>query len=356
MMTDRIMKSTTKVSVIVPVYKTEQYLEKCLQSLLKQTLDEMEIIVVNDGSPDNAQNIIDDYVMRYPDTIRALQQENQGLGAARNLGLDHIRGEYVGFVDSDDWVRLDMFQQMYERAVTGDCDIVISDMTCVSENGTASWTAKGYRGFKPKPETVSDFMLSCADPAFAWNKLYRRSLFDIVRFPSIWFEDIGTIPIIMSHTRHISYINEPVYYYLQRKDAITSQNIDKRNLDVIQAWERCIIYSNIKYQWETAYAIYNNIIKFIEYRKEYSNEYANFLSKYKYLFKENELVCLNIQLQEMITANKESENRLHHIEERLCHSITENIELVNKLDAISTSTSWRLTKPLRLIMDKLRGY
>jgi hypothetical protein len=170
----------------------------------------------------------------------------------------------------------------------------------------------------------------------------------------------------MSHARRISYISEPMYYYLQRSNAITSQNTNKKNLDILQAWERCIKQTNAKYQWEIIYAIYCSIIKFTEYRNEYSTEYLNFLSDYMYLFEKNELVCINMQLQQLneqllhmeeqlnyITAENK---RLLHIEERLNYSITENIVLSHKLDDIINSTSWRFTKPYRLIMDKLRGY
>jgi glycosyltransferase involved in cell wall biosynthesis len=156
-----------KISVIVTVYNTEQYLEKCLQSLIDQTIEEIEIIVVNDGSCDNAQAVIDNFAREYPGKIKSLRQENKGLGPARNFGLEHAGGEYIGFVDSDDWVRSDMFLQMYKKAIESDSDIVICDITCITENKELSWTAAGYRGFKPNPVTTSDFMLFCIDPAFA---------------------------------------------------------------------------------------------------------------------------------------------------------------------------------------------
>lgn len=96
--------NANKVSVIVPVYNVELYLEKCLLSLVKQTLDEIEIIIVNDGSKDGSQKIIDDFSTKYPNKIKSFTKENGGLSDARNFGLDHASGDFIGFVDSDDYV------------------------------------------------------------------------------------------------------------------------------------------------------------------------------------------------------------------------------------------------------------
>ena len=105
-----------KVSVIVPVWNVEKYLEKCLDSLVNQTLKEIEIIVVNDESPDNSQKIIDKYVKKYPKKIKALSQKNGGQGSARNHGLKYATGEYIGYVDSDDYIEKNMYELMYNKA------------------------------------------------------------------------------------------------------------------------------------------------------------------------------------------------------------------------------------------------
>ena len=122
------MKSV-KVSVIVPVYNVEHCLPQCLDSLVNQTLQEIEILVINDGSPDNSHSIIDDYVSRYPDKIRSFLKENGGLSDARNYGIAKARGEYLAFVDSDDYVDMDMCEKMYARAVETDADIVCSPIS-----------------------------------------------------------------------------------------------------------------------------------------------------------------------------------------------------------------------------------
>lgn len=105
-----------KVSVIVPVYNVEAYLERCLDSLVKQTLEEIEIIVVNDGTKDNSQAIIDRYAAAYPQKVISLIKENGGLSDARNYGIPYAHGEYIGFVDSDDYLNVTMYQKLYDRA------------------------------------------------------------------------------------------------------------------------------------------------------------------------------------------------------------------------------------------------
>ena len=114
-----------KVSVIVPVYNTEEYLEKCLNSLINQTLKEIEIICVNDGSTDNSGKILKQYAKRYPQ-VKVIEQQNLKQGAARNNGVKTATGEYIGYVDSDDWVDLDYFEKLYNTAKKYDSDIALA--------------------------------------------------------------------------------------------------------------------------------------------------------------------------------------------------------------------------------------
>jgi glycosyltransferase involved in cell wall biosynthesis len=284
------------VSIIVPVYKTERYLDKCLQSLIAQTLEEIEIIVVNDGSPDGSQSIIDRYAREYPDKITALYQENQGLGPARNLGINNAQGKYVGFVDSDDWVDPDMYRQMYAQAYSEDCDVVICDMVSVREHDGENWVTSGYRGDNPAPRTIADFVMASMNAAWAMNKLYRRSLFDIAHFPAVWYEDIGTTPILLSYARRIAYLRAPLYFYLQRDAAITAQRDNPRNIEVIQAWERSLLKANETFRKEIAYAVYSCVKDFVVYRSKYRAEYL------KFLINNNDLIGENILIQQDIAS------------------------------------------------------
>jgi len=297
--------SEIAVSVVVPVYNTERYLERCLESLVNQTLQNIEIIVVNDGSTDNAQKIIDYYAQRYHEKIIPVIQENQGLGPARNHGISIARGEYIGFVDSDDWVALDMYQKMYKLTQLENSDIAICDLTYNIEDPQDTWSSSGYNGVRPKPYTISDFMLGSLNPALACNKLFARRLFQIATFPNIWFEDAGTIPILISHAKHVCYCPEHLFFYFLRKDSITAQESDPRNLGIIQAWDRCIKQVNERYKWEVAYAVYHSIMSFIDFRPTFREEFLGFYNENLWFFESNRFVKEAIQLKDIIKRHEE---------------------------------------------------
>ena len=143
------------VSVIVPVYNTEKYLEECVRSLVEQTLSDMELIFVDDGSTDASPQILENYRSRYPERILVITRENGGQGMARNVGLSVATGEYVGFVDSDDYVDRRMYAAMYTRAKSEDLDLVECDFHYLSEEGKEQ---RAYGSAAP------------------WNKLIRRRL------------------------------------------------------------------------------------------------------------------------------------------------------------------------------------
>ena len=166
-----------KVSVIIPVYNTEAYLEKCLSSLLEQTMDDIEILVVDDGSTDGSLKIAKEFEAANPSKIRVFAKENGGQASARNVALKYATGEYLGFVDSDDWVDTTMYQEMYDAAIREDADIVICDMedhypTYVLYHHSSRFDSK----FKVTPS--------------ACNKIFRRSIVGADLFPvGLWYED-----------------------------------------------------------------------------------------------------------------------------------------------------------------------
>ena len=215
-----------KVSVIVPVYKVEQYLPKCLDSLVSQTIDDYEIILINDGSPDNSQDIIDAYKAKYPDIIRSVIVENGGQGRARNFGIDRAQGEYIGFVDSDDWVDVAMFERLYAAAAAENADIVLCDCVAVGVDGT-----REYRDTS-----------ACVDPlrvsGSVWNKLFRREFIGDVRFPSgLWYEDFDfTIKLILASSKNVS-VPEGLYFYRVSPGSTMRNNNARKNLDIITVAE-----------------------------------------------------------------------------------------------------------------------
>ena len=234
-----------KVSVIVPVYNVEKYIDKCLDSLVNQTLKEMEIIVVNDGSPDNSQKIIDEYVKQYPDKVKSFIKENGGLSDTRNFGLKHVKGEYICFVDSDDWLDSDALEKMYNKAQKEKSDIVICDMVDHYPDKNIYHNC-----------TVYDSIYSVTPSAC--NKIFKREIIGDLRFlKNVWYEDLNfTTKILLSNPK-ISIISEGFYHCNCGHISTMNNNNSLKNLDMITVIDDLIEYSKKK-------DVYNkNIISFI---------------------------------------------------------------------------------------------
>ena len=207
-----------KLSVIVPVYNVENYLDKCLDSLVNQTLKELEIIVVNDGSTDSSQKIIDKYVKKHSN-IKSYIKKNSGLSDTRNFGIRRATGEYITFIDSDDWVRLDMYQKMYEKAKDGDFDIVACDINYVYPDHKK----RVYTNPKGDTKNIKEVFINLY-PAVC-TKIFKRELFidNNLEFKSgVWYEDVELMYRILPFIKNIGVVHEDFYQYLQRKKSITS--------------------------------------------------------------------------------------------------------------------------------------
>lgn len=213
----KISSHPLKVSIVVPVYNVENYLRRCLDSLVHQTLDRFEIIVVNDGSKDGSQAIIDTYVRDYPDLVISLIKANGGLSDARNFAIPYIRSEYVAFIDSDDWVDLTMMEKLYDKAQMTQSDIAVCDMEYVYEDGHLGFSSGGdflVVDTEENPDIITINNSAC-------NKLYRTELFRDIRFvKGIWYEDLATIPKLISITERLCKVDEPLYKYFQRWNSI----------------------------------------------------------------------------------------------------------------------------------------
>lgn len=253
-----------KVSVIVPVYNVEEYIEKCLTSLVKQTITDIEIIVVNDGSPDNSQKIIDKFAKKYPKKIKAYVKKNGGLSDARNYGLKKATGEYIGFVDSDDFVNEDMFEKLYTKAKTEDFDVVVCDINCVYTNKTDIISSL----IKDDIITEKDARKQMTNiyPA-AWNKIYKRDLFKYgVNFKKgVWYEDVEFLYKLYPYIKKIGVVSEPLINYVQRDGAIT-RTFDKRLYHYIDNWDGIIEY----YKKNDFYDKYKNELEYCYVRYIYA--------------------------------------------------------------------------------------
>ena len=226
-----------KVSIIVPVYNVEKYLTKCLDSLVNQTLKDIEVIVVNDGSPDNSQTIIDKYNKKYPDIIKSYIKENGGQGSARNLGLKKATGEYIGYVDSDDYVSIDMYEKMYNKAKEDDYDIVMCTHTVVNENNGSEFIENLFL------KTDNDKDNAFFNNAGVCNKIYKRELLKGLEFRSkVWYEDLDFVSIVIMKSNKIGFINLGLYYYLYREGSTMNNNNILKNLDILASFDSVLDY------------------------------------------------------------------------------------------------------------------
>ncbi len=215
-----------KLSIIVPVYNAGEYLEKCLDSLVGQTIDDYEIILINDGSTDGSQQIIDSYVNQHPKLIRTKTVENGGQGRARNIGIDMARGDYLGFVDSDDWVDTSMYQRLYSAAVESCAELVICDMVSVYPDGREEYRAN------------SRFEEPMSIPTGPCDKLFRRDAVGDIRFPEgLWYEDAEFVIKTMLGCKNIARVSEGLYFYRCGQQSTMNNKNARKNLDMISIME-----------------------------------------------------------------------------------------------------------------------
>ncbi len=225
----------SKVSIIVPVYNVENYLTKCLSSLIEQSLQNIEIIVVNDGSKDRSEEIIQNYVQKYPEKIKAFSKENGGLSDARNFGIDKASGDYIGFVDSDDYVTKTMFEEMLLLAEKHQAKMVICNIQKVDENGKVTQKLTQLPNMPEKIILENNFSVFSDVSYFACNKLFKKELFDQKRFKKgVHFEDIQLIPQLLLECEMIVQTQNFHYQYLERTDSITKTHTEK-GLDMLKA-------------------------------------------------------------------------------------------------------------------------
>ncbi len=227
------MERIPKISVIVPVYGVEQYLPKCLDSLLNQTFRDLEVIAVDDGSPDRCGEICDEYGEK-DSRVRVIHKENGGLSSARNAGLDIARGEFLSFVDSDDTVTPDCYEKCTQYSEKYGADVV-----CFGNWEISMDTGERKPGLCPqKEEVISGKELTRRiltwenlDSA-ACDKLFRRELFDGIRFPvGVWSEDVAVIYRATLKAEKAALCPERFYCYLIREGSITNSQISEKTFD-----------------------------------------------------------------------------------------------------------------------------
>lgn len=220
-----------KISVIVPTYNREKTIKKCIDSLINQTMKDIEIIIIDDGSTDNTSNIIPD-----DNRIKYIKRSNHGIGASRNYGIDNSHGEYIVFVDSDDYISNDCLEKMYNKAMNDNLDFVVGDYYYIYESGNKEKIKlKDFENssLKENPYLVCNVNLGPC------NKLIKKSTINNIRFPeNIKYEDVPFVVNVLKNANKIGHLNEALFYFLTDNKSETTIRDDKifdifKSLDLV---------------------------------------------------------------------------------------------------------------------------
>ena len=242
------------VSIIIPVYNVEKYLQKCLDSCFSQSYENIEVIAVDDGSLDSSSRILDEYSVKEK-RLKVFHQKNQGVVVARELGINASKGDYLCFVDSDDWIEKDMIYSMLHAAINNNYDIVTCDFyICNEEVSNKVIRRNHYLGFQEKDILPSLLLRKCM-----WSlcgKLFKRELFNLVKMPyGLKVGEDGLVCFqVHNNSQKVGSINIPFYNYIQRASSVTHNKKSDFSLDILEfIWQ--IVDMKKKFHWECDKAV-----------------------------------------------------------------------------------------------------
>lgn len=237
-----------KISAIIPVYNVEDYIDKCIESLLLQSLDNFEILLIDDGSTDNSGMICDSYANKY-ENIKVFHKENGGLSSARNYGLEKAKGEFISFIDSDDWIHKDMYLELYNAAIKNKADIAQCRYLKVFNedieiNTNINRKIEVFNNIAALNNFYND---KYKETVVCWNKIYRKKLFNDIKFPvGKIHEDEFTTHKLIYKAKKIVYLKDELYYYRQREGSIMRSGFNIKELSLLEAFkEQSIFMKNI---------------------------------------------------------------------------------------------------------------
>lgn len=279
-----------KISVIVPVYKVEHFLDRCIRSIVEQTLEEFELILVNDGSPDNCPMICDTWAEK-DSRIKVVHKTNGGISDARNAGLDIATGEYIGFVDSDDYIRKDMYELLLNILDSTGADFIKSNYISFEEEEIPVYESADARiTIFDTVEALENFMnqeWSSEKPmkSTIWDGLYKKELFSNIRFPKGKInEDTFIFPELILKAKKIVHINEAYYYYYKRPGSIVHSDINEREINSRDLWIHIgSVIENLTNNYREKCCI-NSVKRYLSilnrmYFSTFKNEYFNNVRK-----------------------------------------------------------------------------
>lgn len=389
-----------KVSIILPVYNVEKYLNECLDSIVNQTFKDMEIICINDGSTDKSLEILNSYASR-DERIKIISQENAGLGAARNVGMGAAEGDYIFFIDSDDFIYADAIEEMYENAVVNDSDLVLFRRTREFDIDRLN-NREGYNFdnvFKISGEEYKKFTFNYKDIKqyvlnsylSVWMKFYKREFLnshDDFYFPEgIAYEDCLFHVKVFLRAGRMSHIPKVYYHYRKNPDSI--MNNSSYNMDifkVVDSVEEFLIDNDYYGEFKNEFDFYkitqisqylfssgtqeyfqkakeeflkvrlssNHIVS--EYRMNFFNlvldsgNYVEFLNNYykkEIEKKDSQIKNANIQKGRLDEENKKLKGRINSLKKSNKKLKSRNLKLQKKNALILSSNSWKITNPIR---------
>ena len=252
--------NTNLISVIIPVYNIEKYLSRCITSVVNQTYKNLEIILVDDGSTDGSAKICDEWAQK-DERIKVFHIGNDGVSAARNLGIDNSNGDYICFVDSDDWLECDMIEFLLEKAVKYDSDITRCSYFTELMNGAGSpLVPDEISEFPTRNEIICELISKGVIAGAIWNKLYKRSAIGDTRFDINlkYGEDLYFNYRIYNKNLSASFFNEPKYHYFLRTGSVTNSEFGDTAFHLLQVKQK--IYEEERDNTETSKTVFKRYI------------------------------------------------------------------------------------------------
>ncbi|MBQ3626084.1 MAG: glycosyltransferase family 2 protein, partial [Synergistaceae bacterium] len=261
------------LSVIIPAYNTAKFLNKCVESVVNQTYKNIEIIIVDDGSSDSTSQICDELASKYKN-IKVIHQENKGLAQTRGVGFNASRGDYIAFVDSDDYIDLNAYETAIKVLEDNEADMVMFGCYVIEPDGNILQEFKWPEIVINKPENIFAYFAKTKDPTWSmWSKVYKRGIFEDIEWPKInMSEDYFISAQLFAKAQKFASMDKIFYYYVQQPDSLCHQpytNSVKRS-DIIQAHNSVIKLTSNKFPeflpeilWRRVESIYNILINYI---------------------------------------------------------------------------------------------
>lgn len=286
----------TVISVIVPIYNVEKYINRCINSILSQSLRDIEVILIDDGSPDKCGEICDNYA-RIDSRIKVIHTSNGGVSKARNIGIDNACGEYITFVDPDDYIDKNMYEILYKIAKENNSEIAISSFSYIIDGKEEPQDISNNKLNFYRNEAINNYfnMIYPFNYSFLCNKIFRRDLFEEIRLNTniLVQEDTEIMIKLYNKSSIITYIGQPLYFYELRQGSATSNKISIGKITTEEAFLQIYNYTKENLPQFKSKALlkyisyyFNIIIEIIKHYDEYKNEYIKLIGKLKLIYKE----------------------------------------------------------------------